>query len=133
MDRERQVVQAVGDRATDGQISCAKAHQIAAELGVEPLAVGAAVNRGADVRFGRCQLGLFGYGSKAEGKSKIVLAAKHVPAEIEQAILQQVRSGRISCTAAWQIADQFEYPRLGLANILEAMGIKVSPCQLGCF
>lgn len=121
------------NRAVEGEISCVDAHEIASELGATPLKVGKTVNRQTELRFYRCQLGLFGYGPKEEGKSKIVQKAERVPEEIEAAIRAHTKDGRISCLHAWEVADRFQYPRLGLANILETMGIKVKPCQLGCF
>lgn len=127
------ILEAVHRKVVGGELACADAHEIAAELGVSPLEVGKAVNRATEIRFNRCQLGLFGYGPKLEGKHLIVLPAKHVPDEIRAAIEAQTVNGRISCASAWEIAKRFKYPRLGIANILEALGIKVKPCQLGCF
>ena len=129
--RER-IIEALLARAVGGQVSCAAAHEVAAQLGLSPLEVGKALNR-TDLRLYRCQLGLFGYGPKPEGKHKIVLEASRVPQEIEAAIAARSEDGCIPCEAAWEVAAQFEYPRLGLANILEAMGLKVRGCQLGCF
>jgi hypothetical protein len=91
------------------------------------------INRQTDVRFSRCQLGLFGYGPKAEGLSKIVLPAAHVPDEIRAAIEAETVNDCIPCVRVWEIAARFKYPRLGLGNIIEAMGLRVMPCQLGCF
>jgi len=126
------ITEALLDRAVNGHISCANAHDLAEQLGLSPLEVARAVNK-AHLRFYRCQLGLFGYGPKPEGKHKIVLKAARVPEEIEVAIMARSTEGWISCKAAWEVATQFEYPRLGIANILEAMGLKLKKCQLGCF
>ena len=119
--------------AVAGELACADAHAIAAELGVSPMELGKAINRSSEIRFNRCQLGLFGYGLKAEGKSKIVLAATNVPDDVRAAIEARAANGRLSCSAAWEIADQFKYPRLGIGNLLEALGLRITPCQLGCF
>ena len=127
------IVKAVREAAVDGMLSCVDAHDIAAQLGVSPLEVGKVVNKATDLRFYRCQLGLFGYGPKPEGLHKIVLKAAHVPEEIEAAVRERTVKGRISCRAVWEIADQFKYPRLGIANIIEALDINLAGCQLGCF
>lgn len=127
------VLEAVQQEAVEGELACADAHAIAARLGISPRDLGRLVTEKTNVRFNRCQLGLFGYGSKAEGKSKIVLKAAYVPPEIEQAIRAKVVDGRIACGDVWLIAERFKYPRLGLANIIEALGLRVGPCQLGCF
>jgi hypothetical protein len=132
-DMEEKIIEKTKEAAVDGKLSCVNAHAIAAELGLPPLEIGKFVNRATDLRFYRCQLGLFGYGPKPEGKHKIVQEAPRVPVEIEKALMAHTRDDHISCRAVWDIADQFEYPRLGMANIVEALDLKVTPCQLGCF
>ena len=132
-EMDEKVLRAVNEVARNGELSCANAHDTAAELGITPLEMGPIVNRASNLRFYRCQLGLFGYGLKSEGKSKIVLKATNVPQEIEDALTSRTTNGRIACEAVWEVAQQFEYPRLGLGNIVEALGLKVTPCQLGCF
>jgi hypothetical protein len=120
-------------RAVDGELACEDAHQIAAEMDMSPQHLAEIINDAGDIRFSRCQLGLFGYGSKAEGKSKIVQAAQNVPDDIREAIEAHAHNGKISCLAVWELAERYKYPRLSMANIVEAMGLQVSPCQLGCF
>ena len=128
-----QILAALQNRAVDNQIACADAHEVAELLGVSPLEVSRVINRASSLRVNRCQLGLFGYGPKEEGKHKIVSLAAHVPEDIEMAIREKVINGRISCADIWEIAGRYKYPRLGIANIIEALEIKVKPCQLGCF
>jgi len=126
------IIEALLARAVGERVSCAAAHDVAARLGIPPLEVAKALNR-THLRLYRCQLGLFGYGPKPEGKHKIVLRADRVPEEIETAVTSRSEDRSISCKAAWELAGEFEYPRLGIANILEAMGLRVRKCQLGCF
>ena len=126
------ILQEIRKAAVAGELACADAHAIAGALGVSPLEVGRVVNT-TEIRINRCQLGLFGYGPKPEGKHKIVLCAAYVPDEIQAAIEARAANGSISCFDAWEIADAGKYPRLGIANIIEAMGLRVKPCQLGCF
>ncbi len=127
------MISAANEMAVAGEVACVDAHALAARMSVTPLALAKAINRDTGLRFTRCQLGLFGYGPKAEGKSKIVLAATNVPDDVADAIRAKAANGRISCSDAWDVADRFRYPRLGVANVIEALGLKVSPCQLGCF
>ena len=129
----QEILDAVRHETVAGELACADAHAIAARARASPQKLGRLVTDETDVRFNRCQLGLFGYGPKAEGKSKIVLKAARIPEDIEQAIRAKEVNGRIACQDAWLIAERFKYPRLGIANIVEAMGLKVGPCQLGCF
>ena len=130
---EQKLLEAVQGAVVEGEIACADAHAIAHQLGVMPLKLGQQVTAETKVRFNRCQLGLFGYGAKAEGKSKIVLKATNIPEDIVAELRAATVAGRIPCATAWAIADQHKYPRLGLANIIETLGMRVSPCQLGCF
>lgn len=127
------MISAAQELAVAGELACADAHALAERMGVTPLALAKAINRDTALRFNRCQLGLFGYGPKAEGKSKIVLAATNVPDDVAGAIRDKAADGRIACSDAWEIAEQFKYPRLGVANIIQALGLRVTPCQLGCF
>lgn len=119
--------------AVNGEVACADAHSIARAQALDPMELGKVVNRVSGLRFNRCQLGLFGYGPKSEGKHKIVVAAAVIPPEIEIALRAHLVNNAISCLAVWQVAEQFKYPRLGMANIVQALGFKVAPCQLGCF
>ncbi|MFO7917582.1 MAG: hypothetical protein R6V13_05850 [Anaerolineae bacterium] len=130
---EEKIAEQIKKMAVDGNLSCAKAHDLASQMDVSPREIGRVVNRATDLRFYRCQLGLFGYGPKPEGKHKIVQEAPRVPEEIEEAIMTRAKNGRIPCRAIWDLADEFEYPRLGMANIVEALDLQVTPCQLGCF
>jgi hypothetical protein len=129
----KDILEAVQQVAINGEVACADAHSIAKSLAVDPIELGKAVNRASGLRFNRCQLGLFGYGPKSEGKHKIVMAATMVPPDIEVALRAHVVDNTISFLEVWVIAEQVKYPRLGLANIVQALGIKVAPCQLGCF
>jgi len=126
-------LQLLAEVAVEGAIGCADAHRVAAELAISPQELGALVNRSSDYRFDRCQLGLFGYGKKGAEAYKIVLPAAHCPEAIVAAIQERTMDGRVSCAALWEIATRFRYPRLGIANIAQALGLKVKPCQLGCF
>jgi hypothetical protein len=127
------VLEAVQAATVAGELACADAHAVAAELGISGLEIGRVVNRDTEIRFNRCQLGLFGYGPKAEGLHIIALPAAHVPDDLREALEARVVNGRIPCLAVWEVAEEFKYPRLGVANVLEALGLRVKPCQLGCF
>ena len=72
------LVEAIHERLEDGKLPCKQAFGIARILGIEPLTIGMAAND-ANIHISRCQLGLFGYGPKAEGKHKIVHAMEDVP------------------------------------------------------
>ena len=56
---DERLLEEVERRARDGRLPCAVALELAAELGVAPLAVGQAANR-LGVKITDCQLGCFG-------------------------------------------------------------------------
>lgn len=124
--------QAMLERLQDGQLPCNQAHAIAKILGVEPLAVGLAAND-AGIRISRCQLGLFGYGPKAEGKHKIVHAMEELPERLAARLRATADGESVTCEAVWEVADGLGFTRIEASSAVEGMGLKVSRCQLGCF
>jgi hypothetical protein len=124
--------QAMVDRLKDGKLSCIGAFAVAKVLGVDPLTVGLAANE-ADIRISHCQLGLFGYGPKTEGKHKIVNPMDNVPERLAARLRAEAGPDGISCAAIWRVADELRYKRIEASSAVEAMGIRVSSCQLGCF
>ncbi len=129
---DEHIYQAMQERLEDGKLPCNQAHAIAQTLDVDPLTVGLAANQ-AGIRISRCQLGLFGYGPKAEGKHKIVQPMNEVPERLAVRLRAQAEGDSITCTAVWRVADGLGYPRLEASSAVEAMDLKVSRCQLGCF
>jgi len=123
---------AIQDRLLDGQLPCGQAMAIAADLGLSPAAVGAAANE-ADVRISHCQLGLFGYGPKAEGKHKIVQPMDAVSDELAKRIRAAATPAGIPCADLWAIAAGLHIRRMEASAAAETLGIRVSHCQLGCF
>lgn len=115
-------------KVKDGTVSCAAAHAIAEELNVSPKDVGKTMDL-MELRIVKCQMGLFGYFPE----KKIVRPAESVSPELEAAISEAAAGGRLACRAAWDVADRFGIARMEMAAACEAMGVKVSPCQIGAF
>lgn len=113
-------------------LPCAVAHYIAADLGVTPLAVGQAADA-IEVKGTMCQLGLFGYAAKGRPVARIRQPMAEVPPALEQAIRAALVDGCAPCAALWRIGQEMGFSRLEMGNAVEALGIKVSPCQLGFF
>lgn len=116
----------------NSQLPCTAAHTIAFFLGLSPQEVGEEADQ-AGIRISQCQLGLFGYGPKSEGLSKLMRPATRVPADLEQALAARARNGQIVCTDCWQLAAEMGTERLAIAEAAEALGLRVVACQLGCF
>ncbi len=126
------LLQAMHAHLEQGQLPCPLAHAVARDLDLDPLAVGRAADD-AGIRISRCQLGLFGYGPKAEGKHKIVEPLRPVPDELAARLWEAAGGGSITCAAVWAVAEGAGIPRLRASGAVEGLGLKVSVCQLGCF
>jgi len=127
------LAKAIRDRLDEeGMLSCARAFRIAEELEVEPLEVGQAADA-LEIRLNRCQLGLFGYGPKAEGRHKIVRPMERVEPGLAQAIQDSLVEGKLPCRVAWEIASALRIPKMDVAAAAEALGVKIVRCQLGAF
>ncbi|MBN1658142.1 MAG: hypothetical protein JXA93_07055 [Anaerolineae bacterium] len=129
---DEQVHQAILERLEEGRLPCAEAHAVAHRFGIDPLSVGQAADD-AGIRISRCQLGLFGYGLKSEGKHKIVQPMENVPEQLAARLQAAVRGGGITCADVWDVADDLDISRLDASNAVEALGLRVSRCQIGCF
>lgn len=131
--QDTKIEPAVMDRVTasmvNGSIACKSAHAIAAALNVPPIQVGIAIDL-QNCRIKACQLGLFGHG---KGEKIVGQNGGEVTAELESAIRNELTEGKLSCTAAWRIADAngLEYLKIGRA--CESLGIRICQCQLGAF
>ena len=118
----------VREKMFDNSLSCDAAHAIAGELKVKPSEVGVTLDL-LEVRIGKCQLGLFGYGEK----KRIVRPADEVNPELKREIENRLVEGRLPCRVAWDIAEKFGMKRLELANSCEKLKIKINACQIGSF
>lgn len=116
-----------------GHLTCQAAHLIAGELDADPLYVGDQATA-TGVRIVRCQLGFFGYAEKKGMPGyKIVHKLDSVPKAAAAAVHQAARDSKISCAALWEIGHARGISRPDMGNIAETLGVKVRPCQLGCF
>jgi hypothetical protein len=41
--------------------------------------------------------------------------------------------GRLPCAEAWRIADERNLKKMDVSSAVEALEIKIKPCQLGAF
>jgi hypothetical protein len=112
----------------DNNISCKAAEKISQSQNRPLGEIGVAIDM-LNINIAQCQLGLFGF----DGKQKRVPAAASVTSDLEAAIRESLDNGRLSCLAAWNIADRLKIKRLDVCAACEKLQIKVKPCQLGAF
>ena len=126
---DEKIATAVRAKIQVGELACAAAERISAELGTAMAEVGRTVDL-LEVRIGSCQLGLFGYDAPG---GRIVRPAEAVEPGLETAIRGGLVDGRLPCIAAWEIAAEKKIARLKVSSACETLKIKVKPCQLGAF
>ncbi len=115
-------------QAKDNNFSCKAAEKVSKSLRVSMGEIGVAMDM-LNVNIVQCQLGLFGF----EGGQKKVATADAVTPQLEAAIRKALVNNRLSCLAAWAIADQLDVKRPDVTAACEALKIKIKPCQLGAF
>jgi hypothetical protein len=119
----------IHEKEKDGRISCAAAHRIAQKKGCSPKMVGMNIDL-LEKRIYRCQLGLFGHGTK---KGKAVDPSPVVAPVLKKAIADAMDGDRISCEAAWAVANRLKLAKIEVSNACETLKIKICHCQLGAF
>ncbi len=125
---KEEIVQAIKEKAKDGEIACAVAHAIAKELNVSPEEVGFTADM-LNIPIVKCQLGLFGY----KPKKKIITAMKDVPEQLRKQIEENLEGGKLTCKKAWEIAKKLGVRKMEVSSACEALRIKITKCQLGAF
>jgi len=113
-----------------GRLPCERSFAVAAELGVAPTQVREAAEE-RNVRFSRCQLGLFGF--EDLGDKRLIHALPKITESLEKQIREALIDGCLSCAAAWRIAEQEALPRFLIGCACETLEVRIAPCQLGCF
>ena len=126
---DEKIAAAVRGKVAKGEIACADAERIGAELGAALGEVGRTIDL-LEFRISRCQLGLFGYDTAG---GRVVRTDERVEPGIEASIRSRLAGGRLPCAAAWEIAAEMNIPRMKVSGACEALKIKIKPCQLGAF
>ena len=116
----------------EDQLSCALAHKLTREWGVMPEALGAAAKE-AGIGIIRSQMGLIGFGPKGTPSYRVVQPADHVPEALSVEVQSALIEGRLPCRVAWALGRRQGLAYLLIGNVLEALKVKVKPCQLGQF
>ncbi len=131
----REMIEGMMRSALDenGHLSCEAAHEIASKSESTPEEVG---KRATDlgIQITRCQLGFFGYApEKGMPGYKIVHKLDTLPEPVSAEVKNAAAEGKVSCREVWRIAEKHNVKRPDMGDIVETLGIKVTPCQLGCF
>jgi hypothetical protein len=118
----------IKEKVVDGRLPCAVAFKIAEELNIRPAEVGVTLDL-LEIKISKCQIGIFGY----DKENKFAKPMTQLPEKLETAIKQGLTGGKLPCKRAWQIAEMLGLGKMDVTSACDALGIKVSPCQLGAF
>jgi len=113
---------------SNGELPCAIAFKIAADLNIEPGDVGITADL-LEMRLTKCQLGLFGY----QPAKSIVKPASEVSRDLEESIRKGLEDGKLSCVTAWRIAKDLGIRKMEVSSACEALQIRLCSCQIGAF
>ena len=123
-----QIAEAIKQKVSNYNITCAAIHKISEDFKVSPPEVGTVADL-LEIRLIKCQLGLFGYAKK----KKIIEKQENISHKLEKKIKESIISDRISCLSCWEIAKKNGCSKLDVSNACETLNIKISLCQLGAF
>lgn len=56
-----------------------------------------------------------------------------VTAEVLEAVKKAAKEGKISCTAARKLAEEFKVAPRVVGEACDTLKIKIKACELGCF
>jgi hypothetical protein len=113
--------------SVNSRISCVKIFEIMQEYSVSADELIAALDN-AKIKINACQMGLFGCKG---GKNIPHLDA--VTEVLKDRISSGLDNGKLPCNKAWEIADELNIKKIDVSSACEALGIKISKCQLKAF
>lgn len=118
----------VSSSLRDGYMPCPLAWKIAREAGVPRIAVGAVVDK-MGRRVTDCQIGCF----KVEKTPFEDVEIKRLDGEVFSEIKALESAKKLTCEAVFELARKYKLRPMDVSNEVNALGFKVSVCQLGCF
>jgi hypothetical protein len=126
-----QIAKAIREKSPGNELACAMGEKISKELKVDISEVGITADL-LEMKIKKCQLGLFGWGKKAN-HGKDIQAAKSVSVEMKKALQAVAENGAVTCAALWAIADHLGIERKEVSTACDTLGLKIRACQLGTF
>ena len=127
VDVDQNVAQALQKYQENGILTCASAHRVARDLGIDPSGIGVQADL-QELRIAQCQMGLFGH-----PKGKKLDPEIQVDEKLWNTLEAAADDGRISCAQCWAIAKEFKCAKLHVGSACEKLGLRIKPCQLGAF
>jgi hypothetical protein len=70
---------------------------------------------------------------KSERRSQVKFGEIAPAGQLENALAEEAREGRIPCAAVFRVAAALGVPVAEAGRAVQRLGIKLTGCQLGCF
>ncbi len=112
----------------EGYLPCPVAWRIAKDFDVPRIAVGAVMDK-RGVRVTDCQIGFF----RVDKTPYQGNAPRQPSPELATGLRELDASGRLTCSAVFELARQVKTTPLKAAEAANILGLKIRSCQLGCF
>ncbi|MFA5317701.1 MAG: hypothetical protein WC369_09820 [Dehalococcoidales bacterium] len=112
----------------EGYLSCPTAWGIARKSNVPKTTIGEITDR-LGIRITNCQLGCF----KIEKTPYDNSSSSNIDGEICNVLKELHETGQLTCAKVFELARQFNLKPMVIADAVNAMGLKIRGCQLGCF
>jgi len=112
----------------DGYLPCPIAWGIAKKSNVPKIVVGDVADS-LGIRVTNCQLGCF----KIEKTPYDNSSYSNIDGEICNILRELHEAEQLTCAKAFELARQFNLKPMVIASEVNAMGLKIRGCQLGCF
>ncbi|MGA3118854.1 MAG: hypothetical protein ABSF90_31085 [Syntrophobacteraceae bacterium] len=119
---------AVNAALKDGYLPCPIGWQIAKDIAVPRIAVGAVVDK-LGVRITDCQLGFF----KVESIPHVGTAPQEPSPEITTGLRELDAVHNLTCLATFELARRLKTTPMRVSEAANILGLKIRACQLGCF
>ena len=112
----------------EGYLPCPAAWRIAKDFDIPRIAVGAVMDK-RGVRVTDCQIGFF----RVDKTPYQGNAPRQPSPELATGLKELDASGRLTCSAVFELARQIKTTPLKVAEAANILGLKIRSCQLGCF
>jgi hypothetical protein len=119
---------AVKSSLKGGYLPCPVGWQIAEDIAVPRIAVGAVVDK-LGVRVTDCQLGFF----KVDSNPPASTATQAPPPEIISGLRELDAARGLTCPATFELARRLKTTPMRVSEAANILGLKIRGCQLGCF
>ena len=125
--KNRTLEEAMVASLANDQLPCPAVFKIAKEFRIAPKKVGEAADE-LGLRLVDCQLGCFMYTGVEEN-----ISIEHVDQTLQEKLTDSLVNNSLPCPVAFMLAKELKVNRRQVGQTADALGFRISGCQIGCF